>query len=635
VNNSSLIGLANHLWQSTLFAVLIACVALLLRKNSARVRYLLWLTGSCKFLLPFALLTAVGAKIPWLRGPAHPTGIISTASQMAVPFTHFGGPAAPAPSAHAESGDAILIALAALWILGALAVLARALTRWMLVHRALRESTVTNQQFVIPVRSSASQLEPAVVGILRPVLLLPQGLEQRLAPAEICAVLAHERCHVAWRDNFAAALHMLVEALFWFHPLIWWLGARLVDERERACDEQVLAEGHSPASYAEGILKVCDHYLESRLLCVAGASGANLRQRIEVIMKNPLIEKLGYVRKLLIIVLAGATLIAPVAVGVLTSPRARAQTATPASTEPNVSVELWRADGTNTHAPLAGSPDRWVLDFHATLRSLIAGAYGVSESQVVGWDWSKDRIYQIDADGPSSMLKPGNTMMRDLLAKHFGLVVRVDRKILKGYVLSTRSAGTKLTPSSSGPGNGSFSPNGVDMRHFPIGSLVTFLQTNDELRAPVVDETGLEGNYDYKVNWESPAAGAPTDPAAVAKALEEQLGLHLEAGSVNVDVINVVSVKPPEDLVTAKMLTPNFLDAPLGRVATAVALATHKTFIIDPRADFLVTMRNTTPVSPAQFYQAFLRILAVHGFVALPAGGEVIKIAPKTAAAVS
>jgi beta-lactamase regulating signal transducer with metallopeptidase domain len=336
VNNFSLIGLANHLCQSTLFALVAACLTLLLRKNSARVRYCLWLAGSVKFLVPFALLTAVGAQIPWSLGNVQPTHFISIAGQMAVQVTQFGGTGATALVAHAKSMEVIPITLGALWILGTLAVLARSLTQWMLVYRALQESTQASQEFVIPVRLSALQLEPAVVGILRPTLLLPKGLDQRLAPEEIRALLAHERCHVAWRDNFAAALHMFVEALFWFHPLIWWLGAQLVAERERACDEQVLAAGHLPATYAEGILKVCEHYLESRLPCVAGVSGANLRQRIEVIMQNQMIEKLGPVRKLLIIVMAAATIVAPLAIGVLISPHARAQAGTPAIEDSNV-----------------------------------------------------------------------------------------------------------------------------------------------------------------------------------------------------------------------------------------------------------------------------------------------------------
>jgi len=58
----------------------------------------------------------------------------------------------------------------------------------------------------------------------------------------------HEVQHVRRRDNLAAAMHLVVEAIFWFHPLVWWLGARLVEERERACDEEVLRLGNQPES---------------------------------------------------------------------------------------------------------------------------------------------------------------------------------------------------------------------------------------------------------------------------------------------------------------------------------------------------------------------------------------------------
>ena len=105
--------------------------------------------------------------------------------------------------------------------------------------------------------SSPWTFEPAVVGIWRPVLLLPDGLADRMTSAQLNAVVAHERCHIRSHDNFAAAVHMLVEALFWFHPLVWWIEGRMIDECERACDEAVLRAGNDPADYAEGILTVC------------------------------------------------------------------------------------------------------------------------------------------------------------------------------------------------------------------------------------------------------------------------------------------------------------------------------------------------------------------------------------------
>jgi general secretion pathway protein D len=74
-------------------------------------------------------------------------------------------------------------------------------------------------------------------------------------------------------------------------------------------------------------------------------------------------------------------------------------------------------------------------------------------------------------------------------------------------------------------------------------------------------------------------------------------------------------------------ITPNFKDADITQIAEAVSAATGKNFIIDPRVRAQVTMLSATPMSPDAFYQAFLSILQVHGFVALPAGG-VIKIVP-------
>ena len=116
------------------------------------------------------------------------------------------------------------------------------------------------------------------------MLLWPDGISKYLDDAHLEAILAHEIWHVRYRDNLAAAMHMVVEAVFWFHPIVWWLGARLVEERERACDEGVLSMGSTPHVYAEGILKTCEFCVESSLACVSGVTGADLRKRIVHIM---------------------------------------------------------------------------------------------------------------------------------------------------------------------------------------------------------------------------------------------------------------------------------------------------------------------------------------------------------------
>ena len=94
-------------------------------------------------------------------------------------------------------------------------------------------------------------MEPGVFGLFRPVLLLPEGITDNLTPKQFEAILAHELRHVRCFDNLTAAVHMSVEASFWFYPLVWWIGANLMDERERDCDEAVLRQGSQPGDYAE------------------------------------------------------------------------------------------------------------------------------------------------------------------------------------------------------------------------------------------------------------------------------------------------------------------------------------------------------------------------------------------------
>src|SRR5437016_6251966 len=264
--------------------------------------------------------------------------------EMSQPFTlvnpsHSAAPAAPTSL---ELGARFLPPLlVGVWFCGGATVLFFWCLRWRHIHVALsrgqavksgrefealrrREGSVgVTRQIGLIVCSFA--LEPGILGIFRPVLLLPKGISDRLTDAQLDAILAHELCHVRRRDNLAATVHMLVEALFWFHPLAWWIGARLVDERERACDEEVQRMGNDPHVYAEGILKVCEFYLESPLACVAGVTGSNLRKRIRGIMLHRTAHKLDSGRKLLLVVAGALAVAGPVAIGVLDAPRIQAQ----------------------------------------------------------------------------------------------------------------------------------------------------------------------------------------------------------------------------------------------------------------------------------------------------------------------
>src|SRR5580700_2228899 len=88
MNPEYLSSLANHLWQSTLFAGLAGLLTLTLRKNHARVRHGVWLAASCKFLIPLSVLVAMGGQIRWQSAPdTTPSNWSAVVEEVSQPFT--------------------------------------------------------------------------------------------------------------------------------------------------------------------------------------------------------------------------------------------------------------------------------------------------------------------------------------------------------------------------------------------------------------------------------------------------------------------------------------------------------------------------------------------------------------------
>jgi beta-lactamase regulating signal transducer with metallopeptidase domain len=336
---SQFVPVANHLWQSTLFAGIAGLLTLFLKKNRAQVRYWLWFSASIKFLIPFSLLVALGGLVGRHTAPAiAPSSLVSAADFSSVleqaglragaPFTVTAPRATMLAVQHSYPTLIVTISLL-VWAIGFLILIFRWTLRWRRVSASVRHATLLDIPISLPpglpVRSSPAFGEPGVFGVIRPVLLLPEGLLDRLTAREMEAILAHELCHVRRRDNLASAIHMAVEALFWFHPLVWWLEARLLEERERACDEEVLRNGGEPRVYAEGILKICELYLASPLACLSGVTGGDLTRRIDEILSNRVAHPLDYAKKVTLALAGLAAFAVPVAVGVIQSPAMLAQ----------------------------------------------------------------------------------------------------------------------------------------------------------------------------------------------------------------------------------------------------------------------------------------------------------------------
>ncbi len=137
-------------------------------------------------------------------------------------------------------------------------------------------------------RVTDAAIEPAVARVFHPVVLLPSALLGRLSPQQLSAVLAHERePHATPRQPDRRTCIALVQTLFWFHPVVWWIGRQMVEERENACDEAVLDHGHDAQEYAEGILAVCRHCHELAYADqTSSAISGDLTRRIRSIIRH-------------------------------------------------------------------------------------------------------------------------------------------------------------------------------------------------------------------------------------------------------------------------------------------------------------------------------------------------------------
>jgi bla regulator protein blaR1 len=312
-------AVANHIWQSTICALAAGALAWMFRANNATVRYWIWFAAALKFLIPFAALAAVANRIPLPQSPQRAGAAIEAA---AVVFRS---------SAPALTGAASTFAMV-MWLSGAFVIVSMWLWRSHLlaarvlqlprvldgvVHDTLRrverEEGIGKPTAIV---ASTHATEPGVFGIRTPVLIWPEHLTRGLSEAQIEAIVAHEVCHIVRRDNLLALVQMAVSAIFWFHPIVWWIAARLVDERERACDERVLARDRRPATYAESILETCRLCIASPLVNVSGVTGGDLKQRIARIMRNEPSRPLDARRKAALLTTAFVLLFLPTATGV-------------------------------------------------------------------------------------------------------------------------------------------------------------------------------------------------------------------------------------------------------------------------------------------------------------------------------
>jgi uncharacterized protein (TIGR03435 family) len=422
-------------------------------------------------------------------------------------------------------------------------------------------------------------MEPGLFGIARPVLLWPRGISASLDNAQLEAILAHELCHLRRRDNLAAALHLFVEALFWFHPLVWWMGTRLIVERERACDEAVLILCNQPGVYAEGILKVCEFCMQAPPACMAGVAGADLKKRVVRIIAGYAGSELGPARRGVLVGAAVMVISIPTVFGAFSdgriTPPAKGQADTLMGL-PNFDVVNIKTDDLDGSRTIAMLPDG-IHIANMRLDKLISAGYGeLQEQKIAGLpSWTKFKSFDIEAKIAASDAKLYQTlsperrqlMLRKLLTERFKLQAHTENKDLPVFVLEISDHGAYLKKSPERrPSQIQLSPDGIIAKALPMADFADAI--SPMVGRIVLDKTGLTGSYDFTLRWTpkktvslSTGAARPRliraalhpgidpffDPSgpSIFTVVQEQLGLELIPGISTVEVLAVDRVEMP------------------------------------------------------------------------------------------
>ena len=292
------------LWQSSLLiAVIFAFDLMFARRIRASVRYALWMVVLVKLLLPPALALPTGATW-WLWRPHLAVEPAPAIQNYSVSFSD--GPPETSPPVTVPvvepppklSGDAWVLLAAAAMGAGLLSWLA---FRWLSVAATVRRGAVAPAELDL-ILEEARQLaglrrplrlkliddrhSPAVYGLFRPVILLPQTLANQLSGRQLRAVLLHEAIHLRRGDVWVNFAQTLLQIAYWWHPLLWAANSRIRRVREEAVDDAVMFALRDGAdAYAPTLLEVAK-FAFRRPRASLGLIGilesrSALRQRVE------------------------------------------------------------------------------------------------------------------------------------------------------------------------------------------------------------------------------------------------------------------------------------------------------------------------------------------------------------------
>lgn len=198
-------------------------------------------------------------------------------------------------------GDRFAPFLVVVWLTGVLLLSLRLLGGWRRVRRLTSRGTrpassaATDRLATIAaglgvtrtvrlVESAMVQV-PAVVGWLRPVLLLPLSMGTALSVRDLELLFAHELAHIRRHDYFINVLQTIVETALFYHPAIWWVSRQIREEREHCCDDIAVAFCGDTRAYAEALVRL-EGLRQPEPLLAAAANGGSLLRRVRRLIED-------------------------------------------------------------------------------------------------------------------------------------------------------------------------------------------------------------------------------------------------------------------------------------------------------------------------------------------------------------
>lgn len=266
----------------------VVVLRVILKRAPKRFRLLLWAVVGLRLVLPVSIESALSLVpsaqtlpegVMYAAAPELNTGIAALNDAINPAFT---AAFAPEPAASANPLQVLLPVASVIWLAGAAAMLLWALVSWLSLRRRVAEA-VRLQGNVFESESVAS---PFVLGLIRPRIYLPFGLDEGAREQ----VLTHERAHIARGDHVIKPLGWLILTVYWYNPLVWLAYALFCRDIELACDERVIRRlpVSGRADYSQALLDLsCPHHGVGACPLAFGESAVKGRVKSVLTYKRP------------------------------------------------------------------------------------------------------------------------------------------------------------------------------------------------------------------------------------------------------------------------------------------------------------------------------------------------------------